>query len=298
MEKVGSDGKITRKKVRVVAKGFMEVWGEDYIHMYLPTLGHDTLFTCLTYTASCNLKIHQLNAVAAYLNSDLTGGIYLHPPDGIRLTPGMVWQLRKALYGLKQAGLEWFRTLHSHIQSIGYAQSGHDPCLYILNPKTFVLVYIDDLVFTPKLSLVRRRREIARCYEMHDPGEAHWFLAMEITHDWTAQTISIDQHQYIWKIISCFELGNAHLVSTPMATNLKLPKLESPAINQKLYQSMLGSLMYVVIGTCPNIMFAVHYLSQHSIAPGNEHLNAMKQVYCYLVGTPDLSLIFFGNQLE
>ena len=41
--KVGSDGDVTRKKVRLVAKGYMEVWGEDYWHTYSPTLGHDTI---------------------------------------------------------------------------------------------------------------------------------------------------------------------------------------------------------------------------------------------------------------
>ena len=54
-EKVGSDGEITRKKVRVVAKGYTEVWGEDFMHTYSPTLGHDTLFACLAYTALCDL---------------------------------------------------------------------------------------------------------------------------------------------------------------------------------------------------------------------------------------------------
>ena len=53
-----------------------------------------------------------------------------------------------------------------------------------------------------------------------------------------------------------------------MAANLKLPKLEGLTINQCLYQSMLGSLMYVAIGTQPDIMFLVHYLSQFSGAPG------------------------------
>ncbi|SRR5258708_34794680 len=72
-----------------------------------------------------------------------------------------------------------------------------------------------------------------------------------------------------------------------MAANLKLPKLEALAIDQHLYQSMLGSLMY-----------AVHYLSQHSIALGEEHLMAMKHVYWYLNGTLDLRLTYHGNQLN
>ena len=73
-----------------------------------------------------------------------------------------------------------------------------------------------------------------------------------------------------------------------MAANSKLPILESPEIDQHLYQSMLGSLMYMAIGTCPDIMYAIHSLSQHSIALGPEHLNTIKCVYCYLIRTPDL----------
>ena len=107
-EKVGSDGDVTRKKVRLVAKGYTEVWGEDYWHTYSPTLGRDTLFSCLAYAATRDLEIHQMDAVAAYLNSDLTEEIYLRPPEGVPASSNTVWCLKKALYGLKQAGLEWY----------------------------------------------------------------------------------------------------------------------------------------------------------------------------------------------
>src|SRR6266436_5271043 len=100
-EKIGSTGEVTRKKVRVVAKGFTEVWGEDYWHTYSPTLGWDTLFSCLAYATSCDLEIHQLDAIAAYLNSDLTEEIYMCPPDGIPTTPGTVWHLKKGAVRLE-----------------------------------------------------------------------------------------------------------------------------------------------------------------------------------------------------
>ena len=51
-----------------------------------------------------------------------------------------------------------------------------------------------------------------------------------------------------------------------MAANLKLLKLDSPEIDQHLYQSMLGSLMYAAIGTQADIMYTVHSLSQFSVA--------------------------------
>src|SRR5260221_9865084 len=83
-----------------------------------------------------------------------------------------------------------------------------------------------------------------------------------------------------------------------MAANLKLLKMESPTVDKCMYQSMLGSLMYTAIGTQPDIMFAIHYLSQHSIALGEKHLNVMKHVYHYLNRTLDLGLLFYGNQFN
>ncbi len=110
-KKVGSDGEVVKKKVRLVAKGYMEIWGEDYWNTYSPTLGYNSLLSLLTYAAAQDLEIHQMDAMATYLNSDLTEEIYIWPPNGIPLSPGKVWCLEKALYGLKQVGLEWYCTL-------------------------------------------------------------------------------------------------------------------------------------------------------------------------------------------
>ena len=141
------------------------------------------------------------------------------------------------------------------------------------------------------------KKEVAGIFEMCDLGEVHWFLAMEITCDWISQMITIDQWQYIRKILEHFGLKNAQSVSTPMAANIKLPKLEVPEVDQHLYQSMLGSLMYAAIRTRPDIMFTVHHLSQFLATPGSEHLVAMKCVYQYLSGTQNLGITYHGNQI-
>ena len=165
----------TKRKVRIVAKGYTEVWGEDFWHTYSPTLGCNTLFSSLTYAASCNLEIHHLNAVSAYLNSDLHEEIYLRPPDGIPLKPGTVWLLKKALYGQMQAGLEWFKTLWNHIKSIGYSQSGYNPCLYVKDSNHFVVVYVDNLLlFSTIVRITNEKEELTGHYEMCDLGEARW----------------------------------------------------------------------------------------------------------------------------
>ncbi len=131
-----------------------------------------------------DLKIHQMDAMAAYLNSDLTEEIYISLPEGVLICSGKGWRLRKALYGLKQVGLEWYCTLQSHIKSVRYVQSGYDPCLYVRDSYHFTVVYVDDLlVFGTKQQITREKKELAGIFEMHDLGKAKWFLAMEITCD-------------------------------------------------------------------------------------------------------------------
>jgi len=89
-EKIGSDGEVVKKKVRLVTKGYMEIWGE-YWNTYSPMLGHDSLLSLLAYTATQDLEIHQMDAVATYLNSDLTEEIYIRPPKGVLICSGKVW---------------------------------------------------------------------------------------------------------------------------------------------------------------------------------------------------------------
>ncbi len=64
---------------------------------------------------------------------------------------------------------------------------------------------------------MREKKELAGNFEMRDLGEARWFLTMEITHDQVAHMITIDQRQYIWKILEHFRLENVQSVTTLMA---------------------------------------------------------------------------------
>jgi hypothetical protein len=61
-----------------------------------------------------------------------------------------------------------------------------------------------------------------------------------------------------------------------MATELKLKKLENLTVDTQLYQSMLGSVMYTMTSTHPDLTFAIGYLSRHAVTPGTDHLSALK----------------------
>ena len=61
------------------------------------------------------------------------------------------------------------------------------------------------------------------------------------------------------------------------------------------YQSLIGSLMYLVVGTWPDLVFAVASLSKFNAKPTNDHLLAAKRLLPYLRQTIDLALVYNRN---
>src|ERR1700678_3294264 len=97
-----------------------------------------------------------------------------------------------------------------------------------------------------------------------------------------------------------FGMADSHPVNTPMDPNvklIKLPDMENYDIPD--YRSAIGSLMYVAIGTRPDISFAVQHLSQFMSNPGPAHWTAVKRVFRYLNGTRSLGITFHkGREIE
>ncbi len=109
--------------------------------------------------------------------------------------------------------------------------------------------------------------------------------------------MSISQSQYIRDIVNRFGFSASRHVSTLMSCNLKLglyTNLE-PNVNVREYQSRIGSVMYAMLGTRPDIAFSITKLSQYSANPGDDHWTAINRLLRYLSSTRDLKLTYDGN---
>ena len=110
----------------------------------------------------------------------------------------------------------------------------------------------------------------------------------------TRSDINIDQCDYLEKVLTRFQLTDAKAAITPLLTNWE-PKAntgKASAAEITCYQSIIGSLLYIMISTRPNIAFAVTYLSQFSTNPTEDHYKAAQHICRYLVGTHDYKLIY------
>ena len=155
------------------------------------------------------------------------------------------------------------------------------------------VVYVDDAMFFSKNEkLVKKKKALFMAkWECQDLRDVKEFLCMCITH--TRTGITIDQCDYLEKVLTIFQLTDAKPAITPLPTSWE-PKAntgKAMAAEITCYQSIIGSLLYLMIGTQPDIAFAVTHLSQFSTNPTKDHYKAAQHICCYLVGTHNYKLV-------
>jgi hypothetical protein len=80
---------------------------------------------------------------------------------------------------------------------------------------------------------------------------------------------------------------------------LKAIEADEQCTDTTAYQQIIGSLMYLVTGTRPDLAYTITHLSQFNSSPSITHLTAAKRVLRYLQGTKDKHLVFpWNNQLK
>ena len=155
---------------------------------------------------------------------------------------------------------------------------------------------MDDLIIATKtegeMQLVKE--VLHSRFKMKDMGKLHYCLGITIRQDDTEKKIEIQQKQYILRMLEKYGLQDAKPVSTPADPNVRLRKDDgvSKTVDPVLYQSMVGSLLYAVIATRPDISQAVGTVLKLSSKPSEAHLTAVKRIFHFLKGTADTSLTY------
>ena len=111
-----------RKHTRLVAKGFSQIEGIDFDHIFSPVVRFEMVRLMLALASLENWHIEGLDVRSAYLYGKLDEEIYMKQHEGFAV-PGQehkVLHLKRALYGLKQAGLGWWETLNESMKDLGF----------------------------------------------------------------------------------------------------------------------------------------------------------------------------------
>ena len=125
--------------------------------------------------------------------------------------------------------------------------------------------------------------------ELKDLGELRRYLNINITN--TPLVYYLDQSDYIGKILTEFPMDDAHEVTTPMLEDDRKrwdEHLLSPLLDdkdKKRFQAVIGSVLYVMDATRPDLAYTVIRLSQYASSPRIIHWEAANRVLKYIKGT-------------
>ncbi|GJV48887.1 zinc finger, CCHC-type containing protein [Tanacetum coccineum] len=177
-----------------------------------------------------------MDVKTAFLNGELEEE-YMEQPEGfvIQGQENKVCKLIKSLYGLKQAPKQWHQKFDQVILSNGFRINESDKCVYsrFVNGKGVIIcLYVDDmLIFGTDLEQVQMTKKLlSENFDMKDLGEAD--------------------------ILKRFDSFNCLPVSTPFEVGSKLTYNTARILAQNKYAKVIGSLMYAMTCTRPDIAYA------------------------------------------
>jgi hypothetical protein len=136
-------------------------------------------------------------------------------------------------------------------------------------------------------------------FEMKDLGATKKILGMKITRDRKAGLLFLSQHAYIEKVLQHFNTHDAQSVSTPIAPHFKLSAEQCARSDEDIeymskvsYYSDVGSLIYTMVCSRPDLSYAMSIISRYMSNPGKEHWRAVQWIFSFLRGTTDHCLQF------
>ena len=293
--KLDGDGIITRNKARLVAKGYSQEEGIDYDETYAPVARLEAIRIFLAFAAHSNFKVYQMDVKSSFLNGELEEEVYVEQPPGFEDSEfsDFVYILFKALYGLKQAPRTWYDTLSEFLLENGFTRGVIDKTLFFKlhkNDMILVQVYVDDIIFgsTNDQLCSRFAKLMQSKYEMSMMGELTYFLGLQVSQ--RNDGIFICQSKYLRDLLKKYGLEDASTAKTPMATATKLDQDDpSKCGDITSYRGMIGSLLYLTASR-PDIMFSTCLCARFQANPKESHLIAVKRIFKYLKGTPNLGI--------
>lgn len=298
---LGKAQKQSFKKGKHTSKGTL-----DYVHSNLwgaptviPSLAEKQYF--ITFIDDYSRKVW------IYFLRTKDEEIYMDQPEGY-VTKGkedLIFLLKKSLYGLKQSPRQWNKRFDGFMKEQGFRRSPYDQCVYIsgveMSSRVYLLLYVDDMLVVSKdMEVIRElKARLSSEFEMKDLGAATRILGMDIVRDRKAGTLKLSQGKYLEQVHSTFNMTDCKAVTTPMGFQFRLKSLDEDENEKEKkfmvdvpYASAVGSLMYAMVGTRPDIAHAVGVVSRFMGNSGREHWEAVKWILRYVKGTTDYGLWF------
>ncbi|GJY33997.1 retrotransposon protein, putative, ty1-copia subclass, partial [Tanacetum coccineum] len=293
----------------VGTKGYTQLYRVDYEETFSPIVDIRAIRILISIAAFYDYEIWQMDVKTAFLNVYLYEDIYMVQPEGFvdSKHPRKVCKLQRSIYGLKQASRSCNKRFDKEIKKFGFAQNLDEPCVHQKasgSNVTFLILYVDDIIIMgshiPSLQSIKDY--LGKCFAMKDLGEATFIPGIKIYRDRLKQLIGLSQSAYMDKILKRYKMDNSKRGHIPMKERFDLNKTQGTSTPEEVkrmqnvpYASAVGSIMYAVRCTRPDVAFAQNITSRFQQMLGECHWTAVKNILKYLINTKDMFLVYGGN---
>jgi hypothetical protein len=263
----------------------------------------------LAIAAYYDYEIWQMDVKTAFLNGHLSEDVYMTQPEGFvdPKNAGKICKLHRSIYGLKQASRSWNIRFDEVVKGFGFIKNEEEPCIYKKasgSALVFLVLYVDDILLIgndiPMLEAVKT--SLKKSFSMKDLGEAAYVLGIKIYRDRSKRLIGLSQDTYIDKILNRFNMQDSKKGFLPMSHGVTLSKSQcatTPDERKRMsaipYASAIGSIMYAMLCTRPDVSFALSVTSRYQSNFGEDHWTVVKGILKNLRRTKDMFLIFGGE---
>jgi hypothetical protein len=122
------------------------------------------------------------------------------------------------------------------------------------------------------------KKQLSSKFDMKDLDATNFLLGMEIKRDQATKNILLNQTKYIETVLKLFNMQDCKPVKVPIPMAARLPveqcsktREEVEDMGQVPYASEVGSIMYAMVFTQPNISHVVGVLRRYMSTLGKEH---------------------------
>ncbi|GJX27182.1 retrotransposon protein, putative, ty1-copia subclass [Tanacetum coccineum] len=252
-KKTDMDSNVNTFKAHLVAKGYTQTYGVDYGETFSPVADIRAIRILLAIVVFYDYEIWKMDVKTAFLKCHLS---------------------------------EDNKRFDVEIKKIGFTQNLDEPCVYLKasgSSVAFLILYVDDiLLMGNNVTMLKEVKSwLSKCFSMKDLGKAAYVLRIKIIHDRSKQLIALSQSAYLEKILKRFMMENSKKMYTPMMEKPDYRKSQgarTPSEVQRMqrvpYDSAIGSIMYAVRYTRPDVAFAQNLYSYFQQNPEAEYFAA------------------------
>lgn len=292
------DGSIDRYKARLVARGFTQRPGIDFLETFAPVTSITSVRTMLAICVNRGWSLERFDVTTAFLNGCIEETLLMSAPEGIKINNNECLKLNKALYGLKQAPNAWHKRFDTIMEQLGFNHLKSDPCIYANTKKDVIVsIYVDDglIISKEREYATQVIKDLNKYFETKQVYGK--FLGMEIIVK--KNEISINQEQYAEKIVKRFNLQSATGVTSPLLNSKALVNMElnkEDQLSDDPYREAIGAIQYYANCSRPDLLYAVNMLARFSTRPRKAHWLAVERIIKYINNTKKYGLTYKRNE--